>query len=78
MSRSPRLTAPATAHDATTQPATDAEIVALVDLGHSLGANTVAIGHGRDIVACTNAARFARRWESNGGTVGTDAGFGDI
>ena len=70
MSRSPRLTMPQTLHDdAQAQPATGSEIDALIELAQRLGAQSVAIGHGRDDVSCTNAARFSRQWKESGGSV---------
>lgn len=69
MSRSPRMCLPAASPDTAPEPATDAEIDALISLAHRLGARTIAIGHGRDNISCANAARCAHRWEADGGAV---------
>lgn len=69
MSYSPRLSRPSMAHDVVLEPASDAEIDALVWLAYHLGARNVVIGHGRDDISCMNAARFARDWEAGGEAV---------
>ncbi|MGD7732790.1 hypothetical protein ACQCX5_07490 [Propionibacteriaceae bacterium G57] len=48
MSRGPRLSMPPTVRNTEVQPAADAEVNALIELGIRLGAQNIAIGHGRD------------------------------
>lgn len=69
MTHSPRLSTPLVVRDTLPEPATEAEVDALVDLAHRLGVRSVVIGHGRDDVSRQNAARFAARWEAGDGEV---------
>lgn len=69
MTHSPRLSTPLAIRGTLPEPATDAEVDALINLAHHLDARSVVIGHGRDDVSRQNAARFLARWEAGGGAV---------
>lgn len=69
MTHSPRLSTPLAVRDTLPEPATDAEVDALVDLADRLDVQSVVIGHGRDDVSRQNAARFVARWEAGDGEV---------